>query len=309
MQTCLDRKISLFLKKIAHIAIFCSKYSFWSIADISRLKISPLKKKKNRLIQDLGQNSRQNFQKFFVSLLTHPLRDENSVWTCPQCPDRMGLKISLFSKNFCLIQDFAQNCLFGLLLTWSRLKISLFLKISTLPKILLKIVIMWTCPDWKFHSFQRLLPNLRFYKILPVWSKILHKIIILVHRWNFSQILFTRSQILIKIIVILVHCGHVQRGKFHFSRKKLFFAKTFTQSKILIKFFILVHCRHFSQIFFTRSQILLEIVILVQCGHVQVENFILSKTFAWSKILQKNCHFCPRFCTKIVIMSTADCQD
>ena len=135
-----------FSKKIAHIAIFCSKYSFWSIADISRLKISPLKKK-NCLIQDFGQSSRQNFQKFFVSLLTHPLRDENSVWTCPQCPDRMGLKISLFSTNFCLIQDFAQNCLFGLLLTWSRLKMSLFLKISTLPKILLKIVIMWTCPD------------------------------------------------------------------------------------------------------------------------------------------------------------------
>ena len=167
----------------------CSYWLFWFIADMSRqenftfskkncphcnilLKILILvncrhfqtenftfKKKKNRLIQDLGQNSRQNFQKFFVSLLTHPLRDENSVWTCPQCPDRMGLKISLFSKNFCLIQDFAQNCLFGLLLTWSRLKISLFLKISTLPKILLKIVIMWTCPDWKFHSFQRLLPN------------------------------------------------------------------------------------------------------------------------------------------------------
>ena len=82
----------------------------------------------------------------------------------------------------------------------------------------------------------------------------------------------------------------------------IIFAKTFTQSKILIKFVILVHCRHFSQIFFTRSKFCLKLLFCFNADMSRLKISFFPKNFAWSRIFQKknvifvqdfaqNCHY------------------
>ena len=132
----------------------CLYWLFWSIADMSRLEnVTFSKKKLPTLIQYFAQITHFGQLRTFPDWNFHLKKKKKKKKK--KSPDpRFWTE---FKTKFPSLMKIKLPIPFGLLLTWSRLKISLFLKISTLPKILLKIVIMGACPDWKFHYFQRLL--------------------------------------------------------------------------------------------------------------------------------------------------------